>query len=117
MQSRAHVPVFLLAASFWAMPANGDVIEGFRPGYISPLPPVKAAYDKDAYDRCTVRYLKPGLEMLAQQRLLEACRRAATPKKCKDMVEDEDIQACNEDCAKAGIIKRTWGECSVKDSP
>jgi hypothetical protein len=123
MNSAAHPsPGFIGALATLALlvipfhsDAEAEEIKGFKPLY-SYSAPARPPFDQDAYDRCTVRHLKPGLDGQSRGRILAACERAATPKRCRGLVGEEG-SACVSQCKEASWYARTLGDCSISDSP
>jgi len=92
-------------------------VEGFRSsGPFAPRPVL--IHNEEAFARCYSRHVRSGMDTKSRDILERGCKRAATPKRCRDLSAPDAPTAdvCRESCSGAGYLVRTLGSCSVADS-
>ncbi len=81
-------------------------------------------FDADYYSECTLKNVKPGMDISAIQLIHQACKHKATPKKCRTVSNAIDLynpfgpgttvrSNCVDACKKESYYSRTFGDCST----
>lgn len=115
---RTTIYLFSLACFVAPVIAVSQIKDNWKPipggAVILPMPEI---FDQDVFNSCYAKYIKPGLDHKSRQLIEDACKRAATPKKCRDITYDRtEILNCKNACNEANLISKKIGECSTSDS-
>lgn len=109
-----------LAVGKYSAEELDELIGGYSAVYARPPAP-KYSYDITAHSNCILENSRNVQQTpLQANRVSEACRHKATPKKCRDvsaMPPDNNSKSpqeiCVDECRSAGMWSRKYGDCSL----